>query len=80
MNTENHKLVSKSARVSDEKTPKCKAFAGMKLSSDNLIYFFTCSLNVFGYIIWCLGIFCKVDTAPAVFNNFKLKDEGKMKH
>ena len=37
MNTENHKPVSESARVLDEKTSKCKAFAGMELSSDDLI-------------------------------------------
>ena len=37
MNTVNHNPGSESARVSDEKTSKCKAFARMKLSSDNVI-------------------------------------------
>lgn len=36
-NTANHKPVSKSARLSVEKTSRCKAFAGMKTSSDSLI-------------------------------------------
>ena len=38
MNTANHKPVSESVRVSDEKTPTCKAFVGMKIKNDNLIY------------------------------------------
>ena len=37
MNTTNHKPVSESAGVSDEKTSKSKTFVGMKLSGGNLI-------------------------------------------
>ena len=37
MKAVSYKPVSESARVADEKTSKCKSFAGMKLSSDNLI-------------------------------------------
>ena len=37
MNTANHKPVSESARVTDEKTRKCKSFAGVKLRTDNPI-------------------------------------------
>ena len=37
MHTANHKPVSESTGLADEKTPKCKAFAGIKLISGKLI-------------------------------------------
>ena len=80
MNTANHKPVSESARLSDEKTYKYKTIVGMKLSSDNLIILFICSLNVSGDIIRCSGKFYMVDTASVVLNNSKSKDERKMRH
>ena len=52
MNTTNYKPVSESARVSDEKTSKCKAFAGMKLSSDNLIDCFYLFFKIFYLFIF----------------------------
>ena len=65
--------------MSDEKTSNGKAFARMKLSSDNLKDPL-CSLNVSGDIIRYSGKFCKVDTASVLLNNSKSKDEGIMKH
>ena len=60
MNTVNHKPVSESARVLDEKASKYKAFAEINLSSDNLLYLLFCSLNVSGDIIRCSGKFCRL--------------------
>ena len=64
--------------MSDEKTSNGKAFARMKLSSDNLKDPL-CSLNVSGDIIKYLDKFCLVDIASVVLFNSNLKDEGKMK-
>ena len=67
MNKANHKPVSESARVLDEKTSKCKASARIKLSSDNLMYPLYLEFKCLVDVIRLSGKFCMVDTALAVF-------------
>ena len=78
MNTANHKPVSESARLPDEKTSTCKAFVGMKLSSDSLLYPLYLSVKC---LVMSSGaqVNCMFDTASAVLNNSKSKDGRKMK-
>ena len=77
MNTTDHKPASESARVSDEKTSKCKALAGVKLSSDRDILL---KLHVSGDTIRFSGKFRMVGPASIVLSSSKSKGERKTKH